>query len=392
MFLDSPIFPSDDGPAGIYIHLPFCRGRCTYCGFVTTPHDPLREEHYVRSVVNEMEMRSRSGDDLRASAGAADTVYLGGGTPSLLRPDLISRIIDGCTTNFRVLPQPEITIEINPGTASPAAMRDLLRSGINRASLGIQSLHDRELQRMGRPHTSGEALAAFQDLRDAGFDNISVDLIAGFPDQTRDTVRATVEQTLALEPDHLSVYLLEVKEGTKLASQLRDRGLTLDDDTAADMYEDICTLTSSAGFVHYEISNFARSGKRSAHNLKYWTDKVYIGVGAGAHGMTGRLRYANLSELDLYEKAVRNGILPVSNVTPMTPLERFKDALIMGLRLVEGIDMQAYGKRYGIDCPRFVHETVRDLEEAGLIHRSGSNLRLAPRGRLLSNLVFSRWV
>ncbi len=392
MTLHSPVFPPDDSPAGIYIHVPFCKGRCAYCGFVTTPHDPQREEHYVRSVVQEIELRSLMLENSPCPAMTVDSIYLGGGTPSLLRPDLLLRMTEACLEHFQVAAHPEITVEINPATATLAAMRDLLGSGANRASLGIQSLHDSELQSMGRPHNAAEALTAFRDLRDAGFDNISVDLIAGFPDQTRDSVRTSVKQTLALEPDHISIYLLEVKEGTTLFSQIREHGLSPDDDAAADMYEDICLLASRAGYVHYEISNFARPGKFSAHNLKYWTDKVYIGVGAGAHGMTGRHRYANLADIEAYERALSRGKLPVATVTRLSPMDRFKDALIMGLRLVEGINLRAYGEQYQIDCQAFVTETVADLEQAGLLCRTGDNLQFTPRGRLLSNLVFTRWV
>lgn len=328
----------------------------------------------------------------RGSPREVDSIYLGGGTPSLLRPRLISLMIEACIESFGVTAGPEITVEFNPVTASPAAMRQIRDAGVNRASLGIQSLHDGELRSMGRPHTAAAATTAFHGLRDAGFDNISVDLIAGFPGQTRDSVRTSVEQSLALGPDHVSVYLLELKEGTKLASQVREQGLILDDDMTADMYEDICLLLSHAGYVHYEISNFARPGRLSGHNLKYWTDTVYIGVGAGAHGMTGRHRYANSGDLDAYEKALGDGDLPTATVTPMSPMDRFKDALIMGLRLVEGIDLRSYGEHYRIDCRAFVDETVGDLDQSGLLVRTGDNLRLTSRGRLLSNLVFSRWV
>ncbi len=392
MTLHLPVYPPDDGPAGMYIHVPFCRGRCTYCGFVSSPHDPGAEERYARSVVREIRIRSREIASGRGPVKPVDTIYFGGGTPSLLRPQLISLMIEACTESFQVTKHPEITVEFNPVTASPGAMRELRRTGVNRASLGIQSLHDSELQSMGRLHTAAEALTAFHDLRDAGFDNISVDLIAGFPGQSRDSVRTSVKQSLDLEPDHVSVYLLELKEGTKLAEQMREHGLTLDDDTTADMYEDICLLLSRAGYVHYEISNFARSGQFSAHNLKYWTDKVYIGVGAGAHGMTGRHRYANCADIKEYEEALGRGDLPVATMTPMSPMDRFRDALIMGLRLVEGIDLRLYGEQYRMDCRAFTAETVGDLEQSGLLVRTGDNLRLTPRGRLLSNVVFSRWV
>jgi oxygen-independent coproporphyrinogen-3 oxidase len=246
---------------------------------------------------------------------------------------------------------------------------------------------------MGRAHGAGDAVRAFHDLRAAGFDNISVDLMAAWPGQSLVSVEENLRRALELEPEHLSVYLLEVKEGTRLARRIEAGEVEPpDDDLAAEMYERFCALAEAAGCEQYEISNFARPGRRCRHNLKYWSDEVFLAAGAGAHGMTGRVRYENRELLTDYQARVLAGLLPRSVVTELTPQARFKDALIMGMRLVEGVDLEALAARYGVDARRYVLESAGDLVGAGLIRLEDSRCVLSPRGRLLSNQVFSRWV
>jgi len=389
-----PSFPVDDQPVGIYIHIPFCRKRCNYCAFVTNLHDPELEQPYVESVIQEMTLWRQMGPEAESlQCKGAETVYFGGGTPSLIGPDLLIRLLQTCRETLGVAEGSEISLEVNPATVETARLRELRESGFNRASLGVQSLEDHELALMGRLHSAKDAIRAFEDLRAAGFENVSVDLIAGYPGQSRDSIRSTLERVVELEPEHLSVYLLERKEGTILDRQIR-RGdvLPIDEDLAADMYEEFCACASAAGYVQYEISNFARQGKFCRHNLKYWQDEVYLGFGAGAHSMTGRTRYANVEDLEQYEKSVKSGKFPIASLTQMTPESRFKDALIMGLRLVEGLNLSVLGKRYGVDARSFVLETVGDLVDAGLVALNGDRVFLTPRGRLLSNIVFSRWI
>jgi oxygen-independent coproporphyrinogen-3 oxidase len=249
------------------------------------------------------------------------------------------------------------------------------------------------LRRMGRRHTAEDALWAFAELRDAGFDNISLDLIAGYPGQERDTFVESLRRALQLRPEHISAYLLEVKPGTPLAKDIA-QGVSppVDDDLAADMYEDLLRITGEHGYEHYEISNFALPGLRSRHNLKYWRDVPFLGLGAAAHGMTGRVRYAHVEDTRQYIAKVRNGDLPFSDYRELTGEERLKDALIMGLRLVEGIDLGLLSDRYRVDIRPFIEETIGDLIEIGLCERIGDRLRLTDRGRLLSNMVFTRWL
>ena len=390
----SPAFPKEEGCGGIYVHVPFCRTRCNYCTFVTSPYNPAAVERYIAAVKKEITLWSSGSVSAELPSNfEVDTLYFGGGTPSLLDPPHVQELLEACQKAFVFIAHPEITLEINPATSDASTLRTLRRAGINRASLGIQSFDDAELAAMGRAHTVRDALTTFDDLRSAGFDNISVDLIAGFPGQTRASVGQSLRAAIGLGPEHVSVYLLEVKEGSRLESMIRTGIITgTDEDLAADLYLDICSTLTCADYVHYEISNFARKGRRSKHNLKYWSDRLYLGIGPGAHGMTGHARYANLAGLGEYERDVNQGRLPVGTWTGLTPETRFAEALIMGLRLVEGLDLAGLEERYCVDANAFVLETIGDLQDAGLFVLADNRLVLTERGRLLSNLVFSRWV
>lgn len=394
MKIFAPIFPPEDDRTGIYLHVPFCRSRCRYCGFVTDIHKLDHERQYFQSVIREIALwRERIAEDEFSVSEKVDTLYFGGGTPSLLQAEHLIGLLDACQTHFRVMDDAEVTLEINPATADRSALRVLREAGFNRASLGIQSLLDSELQFMGRSHSARDALAAFEDLRAARFDNVSVDLIAGFPGQTRQSLGRTLHGVTDLQPEHVSAYLLEVKTGTGLDQDIRAGKIpSPDEDLAADLYEDICSRLSRAGYDQYEISNFARNNRQSRHNLKYWQDQVFLGFGPGAHGMTGRHRYANLEDLASYSLSIAQDQLPLGSMNPLTPETRFKDALIMGLRLVSGVDLSCLGCRYQVDARPFVIHTIGDLIEAGLVSLREERLALRARGRLLSNVVFSRWV
>lgn len=393
-FLTQAVYPLDTYPAGLYVHVPFCRSKCSYCGFVSTVHDPDIEEIFVDAVIKEITLgQGEQAWGMLHRGITIDSVYFGGGTPSVLSLESLSRLLKSCFSSFRLAQPVEITMEMNPATGSEEIFGAWLAMGVNRVSLGVQSLDDRVLRNMGRSHTAQEALYAFRLLRRVGFENISVDIMAGFPGQSRKSLLRTTEELLTLEPDHLSVYLLEVKPGTPLERQLQ-QGETraVDDDVSAEMYEDVCRLAEAAGYEQYEIANFARNGKYSRHNVKYWTDALYVGVGPGACGMTGRQRYTNVADIGDYCSALARSRLPRETVEDLSATVRFREALIMGLRLVRGINLREMSTRYGVDAVGYVNETVGDLEAAGLLEISGDRLALTSRGRLLSNTVFCRWV
>ncbi len=393
MTLFDPVFPQDTAPIGIYIHIPFCSGRCTYCGFVTNQYDPALEDAFVQAVLNEIDLWSRQDSLIGSLNSKVDTIYFGGGTPSILRPENIATLIDRCKDKFSTTSDLETTIEVNPSTIGLNGMKYLKVAGVNRVSLGIQSFDDSELAAMGRRHAASDGVALFRNARTAGFENISIDLIAGFIDQSLASIQRTLRMALELRPEHLSVYLLEVKEGTEMETRIRSGQIQApDDDLAATLYEYICATVVDAGYEHYEISNFARPGRVSGHNLKYWKDGVYVALGPGGHGMTGRNRYVNIEDLNRYAEFISQNKMPFSSLTALTPEIRFKDALIMGTRLVAGLDLQLLGERYNINAEAFVRDTIGDLSDSGLFKIEARKLILTARGRLLSNNIFSRWV
>jgi putative oxygen-independent coproporphyrinogen III oxidase len=389
--------------AGIYIHIPFCERKCTYCNFNTTDFDREIVPGYVGAVVREIEywgtvVRGRDGGDQTAQV---DSIYFGGGTPSIIEADHIHSLIDACRTHFEVSQSAEITIEINPGSFARSKLENWLESGVNRASVGVQSFMDRELQALSRTHDTNVAVRTIESLREAGFDNISLDLIAGLPEQSLEDWRNNLRQAIEIGPEHLSLYLLEVKEGTQLFAQLKRGTRPLpDDDLAADMYELITDETRAASYEHYEISNFARSDDtgagaspyRSKHNVKYWTGASFYGVGCGAHSYDGRKRWVNIKRTESYVAAVEATGSAIAETTNLSDRDRAAEALFMGLRLAEGIQLDYFNARYGVDVEATYRDDLARLEDAGLLESANRRLRLTRRGRLLSNEVFEAFV
>jgi oxygen-independent coproporphyrinogen III oxidase len=361
--------------AGLYIHIPFCRSRCSYCDFATGLYESEIAERYVRAVVEE----------IRASAearGRVDTIYFGGGTPSLLDPSQLERILAVAHEQFDVDAAAEITLEINPGSATLERLRDFRGLGINRASFGAQTFEDRELAKLGRSHTSADTHRTFRELRAARFDDVSFDLIAGLPGQTLAGWERNVEEALALQPEHLSFYLLEVHSGTPLAQHI-ERGLqpVPDEDLAAVMYETMLERATAAGYEHYEISNLCRPGFHSRHNTKYWTGEPYFGFGCSAHSYDGEFRrWSNHRDVLEYVKLVEHGSSPISEKQILTDRDVKAESLFLGLRLMRGVSVELC-KEYETDVDKF--------REAGLLELDGDCVRLTRHGALLSNEVFS---
>lgn len=364
--------------AGLYIHIPFCSSRCSYCDFATGLYQSELAERYVRVLV--AEIRSS------AEAGArVDTIYFGGGTPSLLDPAQLDRILVAVRDQFDVDAASEITLEINPGSVTPEKLRDFRELGINRASFGAQTFDDRELAKLGRSHTAADARRTFRDLRTAGFGNVSFDLIAGLPGQTLAGWERNVEEALSLQPEHLSFYLLEVHSGTPLAQHI-ERGLqpVPDEDLAAVMYERMLEQAVAAGYEHYEISNLCRPGFDSRHNTKYWTGEPYFGFGCSAHSYDGRTRrWSNQRDVFEYVKSVEQGLSPISEKQILTERDVRTESLFLGLRLLRGVSLDLC-KDFAPDLERF--------KEAGLLELDGDCVRLTRHGALLSNEVFSAFV
>lgn len=375
-------------PAGIYIHIPFCRSRCSYCDFATGPYDASIAERYVRLLAKEIASFGETHSDV------VDTIYFGGGTPSLLSPAQLETILHSVRERFSISANPEITMEMNPGTVTPETLQQFRKLGINRASFGAQTFDDRELARLGRSHTVIDTRQTFRHLRDAGFDNVSFDLIAGLPGQSIETWKRNLDESFSMAPEHVSFYLLEVHEGTPLASHIK-RGIQPrpDEELAAEMYELMLNRADAAGYEHYEISNLCLPGFESRHNSKYWTMAPYYGFGCSAHSFDGGFRrWANERDVMRYVELLELGESAVVNVIDLTQEERESEAAFLGLRMMQGLNLENYQNVFGTDLRQTHRDELARFRDAGLIEYQGELLKLTRAGALLSNEVFSAFV
>jgi oxygen-independent coproporphyrinogen-3 oxidase len=323
-----------------------------------------------------------------------DSIYLGGGTPSLLSPSQLERIFDAVHMRFSVTSTAEVTMEMNPGTVTPEKLRAYKAAGVNRASFGAQTFDDRELAKLGRIHTADDVRTTIEMLHQSGFDNVSFDLIAGLPGQTMDDWKRNLDEAIKLRPEHLSLYLLEVHEGTPLAEHIR-RGIQPkpDEDLAAEMYELMVERTASAGYKQYEISNFSQPGFESRHNTKYWTCEAVYGFGCSAHSYDGnRLRWSNERDASVYIDLVESGNTPIVDTTPLSENDVKSESVFLGLRLLRGVDLAEYRRRFGLDLRKENADDIARLLDAGLIDIDDDLLRLTRHGALLSNEVFSAFI
>jgi oxygen-independent coproporphyrinogen-3 oxidase len=331
-----------------------------------------------------------SAESLGLRGSRVDTVYLGGGTPSLLSPPDLEAILAGAASVFRVDPRSEITLEANPESAEPGRLRAFRSLGVNRLSLGVQSFQRGILETLGRAHSPERARDAVASARGAGFENLNLDLMLALPGQDRRSVERDLDTVLELAPDHLSAYLLEMDKETALRSRIEKGELKPpDEDEAAWMYERTAEKLEAAGFRHYEISSFARPGFESRHNLKYWTDRPFLGCGPSAWSYLQGRRFRIPGDLQGYLKSARGGVPPQREEDDVPAGSRFSDAVFAGLRLLEGIDLEAMGRAYGVEKPLEVRlPRLLELEEAGVLHRDGSRIRLTSRGLTVANEVF----
>lgn len=376
-------------PAGIYIHIPFCRSRCSYCDFATGLYEFALAERYVASVVREITAWHEVDQP-----EPVDTIYFGGGTPSLLSPAQLEALMNAVRTRFAVSPDAEVTMEMNPGTVTEEALTAFRELRINRASFGAQTFNDRELARLGRSHTVADTRQTFSLLRAAGFESVSFDLIAGLPGQTLDAWLHNLDEAFALRPEHLSFYLLEVHEGTPLAVHIKT-GLqpVPDEDLAAEMYQAMLERAAHAGYEHYEISNLCLPGFESRHNTKYWTGAPYYGFGCSAHSFDGRSRrWANERDLSKYVALVERNDSPLVEDRRLTEDDRRAEAVFLGMRMMAGVRTGEFRELFGVDLRAAHADDLRDFQQAGLIEFDGDLLKLTRAGALLSNEVFAAFI
>jgi oxygen-independent coproporphyrinogen-3 oxidase len=370
---------------GLYLHIPFCSAICNYCNFNRGLFEAGLKDRYVAALESEIRAAGRG--------EPADTIFFGGGTPSLLEPEEIGRLIAACRDGFDLTPSAEITLETNPETVSSVRMEGFRAAGVNRVSFGVQSFRDEELRRLGRIHSAGRARAAVVEARAAGFDNISLDLMMWLPQQTREEWVESVEGLIEVGPEHASLYLLELYPNAPLKEDMARAGWSLaPDDDAAEMYLWSMQRLERAGFRQYEISNVARPGFESRHNLKYWQDGEWLGVGCGAHSTRGGVRWRNVSATGDYVARLGEGRSPIAERRELRREERLEEALFTGLRLVEGVDFEAAGQRFGVDVWERYGESLQPFLAEGLAVREGPRLRLTRRGMLVANEVLAVFV
>jgi oxygen-independent coproporphyrinogen-3 oxidase len=379
---------------GLYLHVPFCQAICSYCNFNRGLFDASLKTRYVDALEREI---VDAGD-----GRAADTIFFGGGTPSLLEPDEIAQLVGACRSAFHVMPDAEVTLEANPETVSVSRMAAYLEAGITRVSMGAQTFDAEQLRRLGRIHTAERIVTAVTDARRAGVTNLSLDLMFWLPGQSRSSWLDTVDRAIALEPDHLSLYLLELYPNAPLreamaraaASGVKGTGdwAQAADDEAADMYLEAFERLDRAGLRQYEISNAARPGRESRHNLKYWTSGAWRGFGCGAHTTLDGGRWHNLASTIEYIDRMAQGRAVASSLRTFTAVERVQEALFTGLRLTRGIERSPFRARYGVDPWERYGASLTTPIEAGLMWTTGEAFGLTRSGMLMANEILATFV
>ena len=370
---------------GLYLHIPFCAAICNYCNFNRGLYDGALKDRYVTALLAEIRQAAEP-------ATPADTLFFGGGTPSLLEPTEIARLITACRESFDLAADAEITMEANPETVTPERLELFRAAGVNRLSYGVQSFRDDELQRLSRLHSASRAREAVSMARAAGFDNLSLDLMMWLPQQTVSQWLESVDGLIALGPDHASLYLLELYPNAPLRDEMaRARWSLAPDDDAADMYLQAMERLDAAGYTQYEISNVARPAREARHNLKYWQDGEWRGFGCGAHSTRAGVRWKNISSTAEYIGAVDAGTPLAVERRELSDSERVEEALFTGLRLTRGVDLATIQARYGVDVwERYGAELQPFVDEGLLIYDRA--LRLTRAGMLLAHEIMTVFI
>jgi len=370
---------------GLYIHVPFCSAICNYCNFNRGLFDADLKQQYVSAVRHEIQRK--------ADGTPADTIFFGGGTPSLLEPTEIRTLIESCRDAFSLSRDAEITLEANPETVNEERLAGFLDAGINRLSFGVQSFRDDELQRLSRLHSASRARDAFAEARRAGFDNISLDLMMWLPQQSVAEWLQSVEALIDVGPEHASLYLLEIYPNAPLRDAMaRGRWSLAPDDDAADMYLQAMDRLDRAGYEQYEISNVSRRGRRSLHNLKYWTDGEWLGFGCGAHSTRNGVREKNVSSTTEYIARVVAGGQICGEQRVLTPQERLEEALFTGLRLADGLAVTEGNSRYAVDVRALYGNELQPFVDAGLLIYDDARMYLTRAGMLLAHEVMTVFI
>ena len=365
---------------GLYIHIPFCRSKCLYCDFCSFPRaDTERIETYVLALCRDLASRSAN-----ASAYTVDSVYLGGGTPTILPASLLVKILETVFSHYRVAKDAEITAECNPATGDRNMFDQMHRVGFNRLSIGLQSAHDTELRALGRLHSFSDFERTFLQAREAGFDNISADVMSGIPHQTTESYLQTLERLCALSPEHISAYGLTVEDETPFG-RMGARLILPDEDAARQMYFDGIAYLASQGYAQYEISNFAKTGYESRHNLKYWNCEPYLGFGPAAYSDFGGVRFGNSRDLDTY---IECRDICIDSEMP-SPRDRMNEYVMLRMRLAPGVDEVDFEERFGMSFEKTFGKQLQAYESGGFVKKTADGWAFTPEGMYVSNTILS---
>lgn len=372
---------------GLYVHFPFCKSKCSYCDFNSYSGKEHLFDRYLEALKREMFF-------YREHVQIVNTIYFGGGTPSILGARYLVEVLDAIRRRFYVDNKVEITVEVNPGTVSRAFFSQLRAAGVNRLSIGLQSFSDDILHKLGRIHTVNEFHQAYADARESGFENVNVDLIFALPWQTLESWRQDLSRVIECAPEHISLYGLTIEPHTPLAEDIRARKIQrISEEAEALMYEEAIRNLKIAGFEHYEISNFARPGKRCRHNQLYWRNQEYVGIGAGATSYLGKTRFTNANKVEDYiEKVLTMNTFAVQERETLTTEHRVGETIMLQLRLLEGFDKSELQKKCKADIDALFGPTISVLVREGLVLDKGGRICLTERGLMVANQVFQRFV
>lgn len=383
---------------GLYIHIPFCKQKCSYCDFCSYANKESFIKRYIQCVLKEI-IEVENNNKIDFENGKDDlflvkTIYIGGGTPSLIDSKYIVQIIEDIKLNFEIDEKAEITIEVNPGTVTLEKLEDYKRAGINRLSIGLQSTHEHLLKEIGRIHTYLDFLDTFRFAREAGFENINVDLMIGIPNQTLEEVKDSIEEIVSMEPEHISVYSLILEENTPLFKKVEE-GLELpNEDLERKMYWAVKQTLEQNNYIHYEISNFAKKGYESKHNLDCWNQKEYIGFGIAAHSYTNGIRYSNIENIEQYiknydeDKTEEN--LVFHEKQDMEAMQ--KEYMLLGLRKIDGVSIQEFKIKFVANPVFLYHSELEKLVNEELLEIDGDQIKLTNKGLDLANIVWEEFI
>ena len=371
-------------PLSLYIHIPFCSSKCTYCSFISKVGTSAEKSQYVSNLLEEIKMRAKQFNPRYEIS----TIYIGGGTPSCLPDGSISRILNEIYSKMTVRNRAEITLEVNPESVTFNKVLEYSRAGINRISIGLQCAQTSLLSLMGRTHTFDDFENAVNKFRSVGINNISADIILGYPNQKQSDVKETISKLIALNIPHISAYMLNVEEGTQLYDQLKSQNLKLPTEkTTILMYQNVVQQLNKFGYVRYEVSNFAKIGFKSNHNETYWKRREYLGLGPSSHSFVDNIRFANYDSISEYNKKIESHNFPVESVDHITKEDAKEEFIMLSLRLQEGLDLNEYEKQFGENFAAAKKQKIADLMELKLLKIENDHIKATNAGFLVLNRI-----